>query len=243
MTPLFHEYEDFSGRKALIGLSGGINSAAVVCWLGNFPEDCKPAEVHLYYAHFAEHSPDTLQFALDVWTWATNRFDKVFYTQEDNSILEYFEESNMIPHPKFSPCSLDLKITPMNDYKKQHGIDLDVVGYVRGEISRIKRMESKQKNADKVFPIADMENEWCFLYVKQHIGWYPAIYDIINRKGKRVFKHNNCLPCKNMEPVDYEAVKTHFPEYAERAEATAKKLGAYWGRGNGKDGCTVCRFD
>ena len=61
---------DFHGKKVLIGLSGGINSMALLCWLGELPKELHPAELHLFYADFKEHSPDTLQFVLAGWTWA-----------------------------------------------------------------------------------------------------------------------------------------------------------------------------
>lgn len=52
---------DFKGEKIMIGLSGGINSMAVLCWLGELPEANRPDELHLFYADFKEHSPDTSQ--------------------------------------------------------------------------------------------------------------------------------------------------------------------------------------
>jgi hypothetical protein len=49
---------DYSGLKMLLPLSGGINSAACLCWLGEAvaPERW-PSELHLHYSHFTEHSP------------------------------------------------------------------------------------------------------------------------------------------------------------------------------------------
>ena len=48
----------------MIGLSGGINSMAVLCWLGELPTHKHPDELHLFYADFKEHSEDTIQFVL-----------------------------------------------------------------------------------------------------------------------------------------------------------------------------------
>jgi len=42
---LFDDFEDFSEKKVMIGLSGGINSAAVLIWVCNLPGDCKPKEL------------------------------------------------------------------------------------------------------------------------------------------------------------------------------------------------------
>ena len=61
---LFLEQTDYSGKDIMIGLSGGINSMAVLCWLANYPQQYKPKILHLFYAHFEEHSPDTLNFVL-----------------------------------------------------------------------------------------------------------------------------------------------------------------------------------
>jgi tRNA(Ile)-lysidine synthase TilS/MesJ len=52
---LFTNYIDYSNQKVLIGLSGGINSMAVLCCLALYPDELKPKELHLFYAHFDEH--------------------------------------------------------------------------------------------------------------------------------------------------------------------------------------------
>lgn len=49
--------KEFEDKNILIGLSGGINSAAVLLWL--YESGVKPKSLHLFYAHFTEHSPDT----------------------------------------------------------------------------------------------------------------------------------------------------------------------------------------
>ena len=41
-TELFIEHEDYSDRKVLIGLSGGINSMALLCWLATIEDKFKP---------------------------------------------------------------------------------------------------------------------------------------------------------------------------------------------------------
>lgn len=81
----------------------------------------------------------------------------------------------------------------------------------------------------KEYPIGAFTDEWCFEIVLRNIGWYPAIYHI-QRDGKRVFKHNNCLPCKNMNPAEMEDVRTYFPDKWEKAMELSDKLKKYWGR-------------
>ena len=49
-------WESLSNEKVLIGLSGGINSMAVLCQL--VESGVKPKELHLFYCHFEEHSPE-----------------------------------------------------------------------------------------------------------------------------------------------------------------------------------------
>jgi hypothetical protein len=83
---------------------------------------------------------------------------------------------------------------------------------------------------EKAYPIGEFSDEWCFAIVRQHIGWYPAIYALKDGKGKRLFNHNNCLPCKNGDVKHLKNVKAHFPEKHERAMETSRKIGAYWGR-------------
>lgn len=163
-------YED---EKILIGLSGGINSMAVLCWL--IESGIKPKELHLFYAHFIEHSPDTFQFVADGIRYARKYFDNVRVRITRNSIIKYFEEQNIIPHPANSPCSKNLKIIPIKKYAFENGIKYDLVGYVRHEIKR--RSERQQKSIqqdlfslEKEYPIGEFTDEWCFNMVDKHIG-------------------------------------------------------------------------
>lgn len=251
---LFLNQKDFSQHKIMVGLSGGINSMAVLVWLSLYPEQLKPKELHLFYAHFEEHSDDTEQFVLDGVEYAKKHFKTVFYTQKNNSVLEFFRQQKMIPHPMLSPCTHVLKITPMLEYMVEHQIVFDLVGYVRTEKRRIFRMaehlgeevtDSSIKKGDiyKHFPIANFDDTWCFDIVKKHIGWYPAIYDIKDKNGKRVFKHNNCLPCKNFNQKDFENTREYYPDKAEKAEELAVELDQYWGRNKNDAMCQHCAFD
>jgi hypothetical protein len=235
---------DFSGKRVLLKLSGGINSAAALCFLAkHHPPSMMPAELHLYYSHLREHSPDTAHFVCDCIRFARAHFELIKWKITRDSVNAYFEQENTIPHPTLSPCSIDLKIKPAESYYAQTACDYLIVGFVRSERRRIARQEAY---GDKhvVYPISHMTDDDCFDLVKQCIGWYPAIYDIRwtqddvltgrcqpFEKGKRVFSHNNCLPCKNMSPRQLAQVGRHFPEYAQRAMETAARIpGAYWGR-------------
>ncbi len=236
-------YED---EDLLLGLSGGINSMALLCWLKE--SGVKPKSLHLYYAHFLEHSPDTFQFVADGIRYARKHFDNVHVKITKNSIIDFFGKQNIIPHPANSPCSKKLKIDGINTYASLHGITIDLVGYVKHELKR--RGNRQQKNMDKGlfslrkdYPIGEFTDEWCFEIVKKELGWYPALYDILfteedfleglcNQKdiGKRVFKHNNCLPCKNMSTMEIKAIKKYFPAYYLEAIKLSAKLSKYWGR-------------
>lgn len=262
---LFIEHTDYSQQKVLVGLSGGINSMAVLCWLADYPSEYKPKELHLFYAHFEEHSPDTLDFVLAGVEYAKKHFESVVYVQTNNSVLEFFRKNNFIPHPMIASCTRDLKIKPMMKYAEQNGIDIDLVGYVKEETRRIRNMWAKNPatKQTKGFPISNKSNEWCFEIVKKEIGWYPDIYDIKNSKGERIFPHNNCLPCKNMQASDFEEVRKHYPEYWDKADKLAQELQKTWGRktsaykdleqvtfgredwevGFEKQSCGICAFD
>jgi 3'-phosphoadenosine 5'-phosphosulfate sulfotransferase (PAPS reductase)/FAD synthetase len=240
-----NETMNLSGKKVMIGLSGGINSMAVLCWLGELPSEQHPDELHLFYADFKEHSDDTIQFVLDGVFWAKGRFKNVVYVQTDNSVMDFFEEENMIPHPMKSPCTRVLKIEPMLKYCYENQIQFDLVGYVRNEIRRYKRMLAKGVGDmffQKSFPIIGRSDDWCFEIVDKYIGWHPKIYDIRDEKGRRIFKHNNCLPCKNMTPKQLLAVKEHYPEKYARALEVEQNTGSYFGRSKCDSGCSVCEF-
>lgn len=52
---------------------------AVLCWLKLQPKTYYPKELHLFYAHFDEHSPNTLMFVMDGVSYAKNNFNNVYY--------------------------------------------------------------------------------------------------------------------------------------------------------------------
>lgn len=243
--------------NALIGLSGGINSMAVLCWLSE--QEVKPKELHLFYAHFKEHSPDTFQFVADGIRFAKKHFENVKVKITKNSIIDFFREKNFIPHPYNSYCTKVLKIDEINKYAFENDIKIDLVGYVKHELKR--RTKNQQKNIkqdlfalQKLYPIGSFTDEWCFEIVQKHIGWYPAIYKILKANGKRAFNHNNCLPCKNMYSEGFELVKEYYPSYYLKAIELSAQLSKYWGRDEldfytkfGRDlgqeeTCEVCKF-
>lgn len=218
---------------------------AVLCWLGELPEERRPSELHLFYADFREHSDDTVQFVLDGAFWARSRFKKVLYTQTDNSVMDFFEQSDFIPHPTNSKCSVTLKIEPMLKYCYSNDIQVDLIGYVAKEVRRAKRALKAGQNDlffQKEFPILGKDDDWCFEIVLRNIGWYPAIYDIMEN-GRRVFTHNNCLPCKNMTPKQFQSVAKYFPDKYARALEVEKQTESYFGRSKCDTGCAVCSFD
>ena len=225
--------EEFNNEDILVGLSGGINSAAVLCYL----KECgiRPKSLHLFYGHFKEHSPDTAKFVTDCIRWARNNFDNVFVKIERNSIIKWFEDQNIIPHPANSPCSQKLKIDRINKYAFENGLRIDLVGYVKHELKRRVNRQNKNKEVnffslDKFYPIGEFTDEWCFEIVDRNIGWHPKIYDLKDANGKRLFKHNNCLPCKNMTTEEMELVKEYYPEYHKDAMSLSARLQKYWGR-------------
>lgn len=260
---LIIEQEDFSTDSVLIGLSGGINSAAVLVWLSQYPEHLKPRELHLFYSHFKEHSPDTFAFVKDLIKYARKHFKNVYVKVRRNSVLDFFREQKFIPHPTLSPCTRVLKLLPLQEYQVLNNITVDLVGFIREETRRAKRMSGKKgipikKRSIKHefstthFIISDKSDDWCFRIVKMAIGWYPKIYTI-KYKGKRLFKHNNCLPCKNMTIDQLKLVAYHYPEYHARAMALSAELVNHWGRNEVEffttfgrdinDGCEICKFD
>lgn len=250
-------------KKVMIGLSGGINSMAVLCELAK--NENRPADIYLFYAHLKEHSPDTLPFVLAGVEFAKKHFANVHYKQTDNSVIEFFRESKMIPHPTVAPCTRLLKIIPMANFAMENGIQIDLIGYVKEENRRVKNMIAKGANnlfLTKQFPIQHLSNEDCFSVVDENIGWHPKIYDLrwndegfiqfvkerlsrfdeaIQKKllkkigtNERVFTHNNCLPCKNMQLDDYLAVEYFYPEHFAASLQLSEELKKHWGR-NEKD--------
>ena len=269
---------DYLKGRNMIGLSGGINSAAALIYLALFVED-KPSEIYLYYAHLVEHSPDTQRFVIELVEWSKKHFKKVVFETSDNSMEEYCRNSfKGIPHSKITPCTKYLKLIHMTEFMARHKIDRDIVGYVRHEYSRINRqIEKGVKNKD--YLIRHLSDEDCFSIVEKHFGWFPDIYKFkwsdkrigealekwgnelsekqfntikkyhsqgFNnmRKSYRVFKHNNCLPCKNMHQWEIFLLRIFYPGYYKRAMDLAEELGSYWGRSdeivNENSDCAIC---
>ena len=249
----------YTGKKVMIGLSAGINSAAVLAWL--IQSGQVPSELHLFYAHLEEHSPDSFSFVKSCIRVAKKHFPDVRVKVERHSVLRYFNQEKMIPHPTLSPCTEKLKIIPMILYCDKHAIEVDLVGYVRKEKRRINRMNKKNATTlflSKEFPISLFDDEWCFNTVKDVIGWYPKIYDhkwndpgfmeyvggrlasldedtrrkVLKKLGTnaRVFDHNNCLPCKNMYIDDMLGIEYFYPEYMKKANDLSEALKSHWGR-------------
>ena len=226
----------------MLPLSGGINSAALLCQVGEeIPIERHPLELHLYYSHFTEHSPDTLRFVGALMRYARTRFKKVFTVITYNSVNDFFRQSKMIPHPSISPCSRQLKYLPAEAYFKKYDLDIDLIGFVKTDMKRFRNMQKRSKTAQ--FPILEWSKNDCLYYVKKTIGWYPAIYDLKDENGKDLFSHNNCLPCKNMHPKQLKLVAKYFPKHAKSATETANLIpNAYWGREDIPDifKCDVC---
>jgi hypothetical protein len=226
---------DYSGKRVLIPTSEGINSAAVLCVLGEYhPEERKPEKLYLFDVHMVEHSPDSLQFAYELIAYARTRFKWVAADIVQKSMNQWCLENKMIPHPSRSPCSRELKMQSLDAYALQNRIDYRLIGYVKHEVNT--RWKRAQNYVDDSFqyPLLRLTDEDCFSIVKSCIGWYPKIYDIKEmRRGKarRVFNHNNCLPCKNATTVQLADVGKYFPAHAQAAQEVAAQIpGAYWGR-------------
>ena len=242
---------DLSAETPVIGLSGGINSAALLCYLASeTPEARRPRRLLLYYAHLREHSPDTFPFVADCVRYVRRHFGAVEFGMHRASALDYFEAERFIPHPAVSPCTAALKVEPMNAWAEARGATVDLVGYVREERRRIRRQRERGVEG-KAYPIAHLTDADCMALVDRELGWHPAIYDLRRPDGRPTFRHNNCLPCKNMHAADFRLVEEHFPDYWRRAVEAAERISedrgspAYWGRAGEYEGdpCAVCAFD
>lgn len=268
---------NYKDKRVMMGMSGGINSAAALVYLAEYVEE-KPDELFLYYAHFEEHSSDTEKFVLACVEYAKKKFKKVVFEQSNNSLLDFFKKSKMIPQPKVTPCTRILKIEPMVEFMQKHEIDVDIVGYVRHEWRRMNR-QIERGVEKKEYLIRHMSDEDCFSIVEKFIGWFPEIYslkwndsrilsflelhksDLVENQyniikqyaekgfnfrsnSNRVFKHNNCLPCKNMHQWEIFLLRIFFSSYYEDAMKLAENLGSYWGRShqhvNESSDCAVC---
>lgn len=274
----------YHNKRIMISLSGGINSAAVACYAGEYLREEIGEEIWAFYVHFEEHSPGTQDFVDDIVSYLKTKFKKVHFKQITQSVLKYFKESKMIPHPSLSPCTAVLKRFPIQEFKVKNKIDYDLIGYIRTEKKRIQNQKRRGGHLDKMYPISHLDDEDCFSLVKRIIGWYPDIYKIKwtderilpflkchrvymgekafniakkyairgynHAKSIRVFAHNNCLPCKNVQTWEYYMVKLFFPEFFKKAMQTANSLEQHWGREADKlteagqnASCGFCKLD
>lgn len=246
--PLFESQRDYSQLNVMIPLSAGINSMALLCYMATeYPPELRPQRVFIWYTHLREHSPDSLHFVFDGIRYAVRHFEYVRWCIKWGSVLDFFRGEKLIPHPIISPCSEHLKFGPMAAWARAMAVDVDLVGYIRNETRRIQRQEKHGVNG-KAYPISHITEADCFALVDREIGWHPAIYDTCEH-GKRVFRHNNCLPCKNMQghlngaeaTEDFLAVQRYYPDYFKAAQKLACELDAYWGRDGDFDGyCKLC---
>ena len=107
---------------------GGINSAAVLCYLASeWTSEHKPQSIHIVYCHLVEHSPDTFKFVKALVRYARIKFENVTVRIYRNSVIKFFQGENFIPHPVLSPCSDHLKIQLVNSYMEANQIDVDLV--------------------------------------------------------------------------------------------------------------------
>lgn len=237
---------DYSHSRILIPLSGGVTSAALLSFLGEFhPLARKPRELHLYHTQFQEHSPDTLHFVADCVRYAERVFHSVKVKIIKQSVNAFFIAQRLIPDPTTSPCTVQLRTLPQEQYCRDEAIDWVIEGFVRS---------SQQPHPQYIsyggrqipYPLLGLTDDESFNLVEQVIGWYPAIYDIFEG-GRRVFKFNNCLPCKNMNRAEVENVWKYFPQYAQEAEVAAAQIpGGVWGSQDVPDifKCDTCeRFN
>lgn len=251
---------DLSRERPMIGLSGGINSAAVLVYVcAVLPEHHRPRDLFLFHADLVEHSPDTVAHVAACHAWARRNFrqrgldpDRVRFSMRSASVVDFFERERFIPHRVLTPCTEHLKLIPMRAWAQSHveaghGPTCDLIGFVTTEDTREDNNNERQRNGawscsggDNVFPIRHLTNADCLRLVDEHIGWHPAIYDIRQPDGRRAFSHNNCLPCKNMNTRALERTGQHFPKRAKRAVDMAERIGSYWAHdeADGPDGCS-----
>lgn len=153
---------DLSQKRVMVSLSGGINSAAVLCYLASeYHEPYRPTEIFLFYAHLREHSPDTFKFVKALIRYAQSKFDKVTWEIKRGSVNKLFREEQLIPHPVISPCSERLKQIPAYEFTHRYAIDVDLIGFVREEKRRIKRQQQKQVQG-KGYSISHYSDQDCF---------------------------------------------------------------------------------
>ncbi len=273
-------------KRVLIATSAGINSAAVlVDTIRMINEGEKPKELHLLYVHINQHSTDSEPFVDALVAYAKHHFPETIYVRYHYDVLDFFKQVKMIPHPTSNVCTKNIKSDNIAAYKAEHGIEVDLIGFVKQEQGRMRAIASNVTGVKKgrvniksvinngisnglfeeiFFPTANWTDEDCFTHVKNAIGWYPSIYDILwtdarilpflesvkgvmperdrqialtyatrgfgYDKSKRVFNHNNCLPCKNMQVWQFWLVKLFFPKMFNEAVALSKELGKYYGR-------------
>jgi hypothetical protein len=238
--------DDFSAERPSLGLSAGINSAALLCYLATeHPASKRPRHLLLYYAHLREHSPESFRFVAACVRYARRKFPAVEFGMHRTSLLEWMEREKFIPNAAISPCSEHLKVDPMIRWSEAHGATVDLIGFVRHERRRIAGALGRDGDRRVRFPIAHLTEADCFALVDREVGWHPPIYNLRDSSGRRLFQHNNCLPCKNMKLAQIRAVAEHYPKYWARAEAMAERLGNYWGRAREYvgDPCASCVFD
>lgn len=227
--------------KDIVFYSMGICSAYIACRL---KDEC--ADPICLFSDTKREDEDTYRFGRQVAErWNLN----IVEASHGGDLWEMFVKQNFIPARQFSTCSLKFKILPSRAYLTANYEDAYTgatelfphrtfekmgrvaYGYDLGEERRVARTQANWdfKSLDVWFPLLEWQvsKQQCFGYFQQHGIEPPRMY--------KHFQHANCLPCKNFQKRDWEALAYHYPEKFAEAAIFEKQHGLRWMQ----DGCTL----
>jgi hypothetical protein len=206
--------------REIVTYSMGVCSAYIACRL---QETCqRPLCV---FSDTKAEDEDTYRFGQEVaaqWGVETDE------ASDGRHLWDFFREQHLIPARQIPACSIAMKIKPfeawLDRFVESGGTGRVAVGYEAEEWDRIEgRLKHwKRKEVSLWFPLVEwgVSKAQCFGFFLERGITPPRIYRHMN--------HANCLPCKNFRMNDWVALRHHYPEKFDAAQALEEEMGVTW---------------
>lgn len=202
--------------KTYVNYSMGVCSAYIACRLADEGE-----EPICVFSDTKREDQDTYRFGYEV----ANRWQlKLIDASDGRDLWDYFKQQKMIPARQLAACSITLKVKPSQKFYESAEPGRIAYGYDLGEEDRAERTANRWtlKNHTPIFPMIEWQvskSEAMGYFLKHGIA-IPRMY--------AHFPNANCMPCKNYQRRDWEALRHFYPEKFTEAKVFEVVSGLRW---------------